>query len=103
MKNNLPFAVVMMIAIAGFLSFTSPQSSITGKVTPAEGATTVWAVQGTDSVKATISAGAFAFQVRPGTYRLLVDARDPYKDVSLENLEVKEGQPLDVGEIVLQQ
>jgi hypothetical protein len=33
---------------------------------------------------------------------VIVDAKDPYKDVTLENLEVKQDQPLDVGEIVLQ-
>jgi hypothetical protein len=34
---------------------------------------------------------------------VIVDAKDPYKDVTLENLEVKQDQALDVGEIVLQQ
>jgi hypothetical protein len=72
-----------------------------GKVTPQDGAESVWAI-GTDSTKGIITSGNFSIQVKPGTYKVFVDARDPFKDVSLENLEVRDGQPLDVGEIVLQ-
>ncbi len=102
-KRMLSFGIIAASA-AGLFAFTAvTQSSITGKVTPAEGAETVWAISGTDSTKAAVSAGAFAIQVKPGSYKVLVDAKAPYKDVTVENLEVKEGQPLDVGEIVLQQ
>jgi hypothetical protein len=31
----------------------------------------------------------FFNQVKAGTYRVIVDAKDPYKDVTLENLEVE--------------
>jgi hypothetical protein len=103
MKKHILTLGIFLTSISGILAFTASQSSITGKVSPADGATMVWAVSGTDSAKAAITAGAFALQVKPGTYKLLVDAKPPYKDVTLENLEIKEGQPLDVGEIVLQQ
>ncbi len=84
------------------LSFNvAPQSAITGKITPADAAEAVWAIGATDSVKSGISAGAFSMQVKPGTYKLVVDAKAPRKDVLLENIEVK-GQPVDVGEIVVQ-
>lgn len=103
MKRHILTCGILATSIAGILAFTVSQSTITGKVTPADGATLVWAISGSDSTKAPISAGAFALQVKPGTYKILVDAKAPYKDVILENLEIKEGQPLDVGEIVLQQ
>lgn len=94
-----------VVSIAGMLfaggSLDRVQSGITGKVNPADGANSVWAIGGKDTVKGTINTGAFSLSVKTGTYRLLIDAKDPYKDVVLENLEVKD-QPLDVGEIILQ-
>jgi len=101
-KSMLTFGIVAA-SVAGLFAFTTTnQSSITGRVAPADGAETVWAISGADSTKGAISAGAFALGVKPGIYKVLVDAKDPYKDVILENLEVKQDQPLDVGEIVLQ-
>ena len=78
-------------------------SSITGKVSPAEGAELIWAISATDSIKFTVTSGNFSAQVKPGTFKLIVDAKAPYKDVLLDNLEIKENQVLDVGEIILQQ
>lgn len=103
MKKQILLCLIAIASIAGIYAATVSQSTISGKVSPADGATTVFAISGTDSARAPITAGAFALQVKPGTYQLLVDAKAPYKDVTLENIEVKEGQPLDVGEIVLQQ
>ena len=79
------------------------QSSITGRVSPAEGAESIWAISSTDSIKVGIASGNFSAQVKPGTFKILVDAKAPYKDVLLDNLEVKENQVFDVGEIILQQ
>jgi hypothetical protein len=46
--------------------------------------------------------GVFSFAVKPGLYKVIVDAVEPYKDAVLENISVKEGQAVDVGEVVLQ-
>ena len=103
MNKSMLTCGIVAASFAGLFAFrTLTQSSITGKVAPADGAETVWAISGTDSTKGTISSGAFTLEVKPGTYKLIIDAKDPYKDVTLENLEVKQGQPVDVGEIVLQ-
>jgi hypothetical protein len=101
-KRMLTFGIAAA-SVAGLFAFTaSTQTAITGKVVPGEGAETVWAISATDSTKGTLSAGTFTLDVKPGTYKVIVDAKDPYKDVTLENLEVKQDQPLNVGEIVLQ-
>lgn len=76
------------------------QTSITGKIIPAEQAEIVFAISA-DTVKAIPVMGTFSLQVKPGIYKLFVNAKDPYKDYMIDNLEVKEGQTLDVGEIVL--
>ena len=103
MKKRMLFCGILAASVAGLVAFTAvAPSSITGKVTPADGAQMVWAISGTDSTKAGINSGAFTLEVKPGIYKVIVDAKAPYKDVLLENLDVKEGQPVDVGEIVLQ-
>lgn len=74
---------------------------ITGKVTPAESVTAVWAIKGKDSVKALLENGTFALSVQPGTYKVLIDAVDPYKDVVRKKITVSEKKPKDLGEIKL--
>lgn len=103
MKKSMLTCGIIATAVAGLFAFKSvTQTAITGKVVPGDGAETVWAISATDSTKGTITSGNFALDVKPGIYKIIVDAKDPYKDVTLENLEVKQDQPLNVGEIVLQ-
>jgi len=78
------------------------QSAITGRVNPADGADAAWAIAGSDTVKANIVNGSFSLAVKPGTYKVMIDAHDPYKDVTKENIEVKEDGPTDIGEIMLE-
>jgi hypothetical protein len=103
MKRLLLAGGIAFSAITGLYAFrTVEQSSITGKVTPADQANAVWAVSGTDSVTANVVNGAFSLAVKAGTYKIVVDAKEPYKDASLENVAVSDGAPTDVGEIKLQ-
>lgn len=100
-KSFLSCGIIAAVA-ATVVAFTEPQGSITGKVTPADGADAVWAISGSDSTKGTITSGTFSLAVKGGTYKVIVDAKDPYKDVTFDNIEVKD-QPVDIGEVVLQQ
>jgi hypothetical protein len=77
-------------------------TSITGRINPIGGAHTARAVSGRDSSTSTIVNGEFYFAAKPGLYKVVIDAVEPYKDVILENIEVKEGQTVNVGEIILQ-
>jgi hypothetical protein len=79
------------------------QGSITGRVSPADAADAVWVLNTKDSVRAGLVSGSFSAEVKPGRHKLLVDAKSPYRDVVLDNLEVKDKQVLDIGEIILQQ
>ena len=93
-----------IIVVAGLHAFRSLQnSSISGKVVPIDAVESVWASNGTDSVRTTTDHGAFAFTVKPGTWKVIVDAKEPFKDAVVEKVEVKEGQNTDIGEIRLQQ
>ncbi len=98
--------VVLSIAVAlGLFAFSKINSgSIKGKVTPAASATKVWAISGTDTLKASIDGGSFSIMdVKPGTYKLIIEALPPYKNMAKEGVTVTDGQPTDIGEIKLQQ
>ncbi|WP_342329821.1 carboxypeptidase-like regulatory domain-containing protein [Pedobacter sp. FW305-3-2-15-E-R2A2] len=103
-KASLNFIAVLGLSL-GLLAFTSiREGGIQGKVTPAEGASQVLAVVGTDTLRAAITNGSFVFsKVKPGTYTVLVKANAPYKDTSVENVAVTDSATTDVGEIKLLQ
>lgn len=105
MKKKILSVGIVAASLAGLFAFTTitGQTAITGKITPAEGAVGVWAINGKDTTKGNITSGAFTIEVKPGTYKLIVDGKEPYKDAQLENLVVKQDQTLDAGEIILQQ
>ena len=99
------FIVVIMIlsAILILYSFRNKyQTSIVGRVNPVGSANAAWAVSGRDSTTSNIVNGAFSLEAKQGIYKVVIDAVEPYKDAILENVSVKEGQTVDVGEIMLQ-
>ena len=93
------------ILTAGLFAFNPVANSvIKGTVTPADGAVRAWALSNTDTLKANIDKGAFEItDVKPGTYRLIIEAKPPYKNQAKDGIAVTDGQPTDVGEIRLQQ
>ena len=103
MKRFLLASGILVSGMAGLYSFRPfDQSSITGKVSPAGQATAVWAISGTDSTTANVVNGVFSLAAKAGTYKLVVDAKEPYKDVALDGIVVNDGAATDVGEIKLQ-
>jgi len=97
----LAFAAVIA---AGAFAFRGVQGSITGKVRPFDGATDVWAIQGSDTLKTVVTDGAFTFEdARAGIYTVIVDAKEPFRDATLRDVRVEDGQATDLGEINLQQ
>ena len=104
MKNKMMALAAVAAVAAGLSAFTiMADGSIKGKVTPADGAAKVMAVSGADTVKADVSGGSFELShLKPGTYTLIVDATDPYKDAMKDGVQVTDGIATDVGEIQLQ-
>lgn len=87
----------------GLVAFSGRETGIVGKVTPGDSVELVWAINGTDSLKTNVTSGAFSLPAAPGTYKVIIDAKEPYKDVTFDNVEVRDGEPTDLGEIALQQ
>ena len=108
MKKIILTGAIASLVIGGLIPFNvkrppeSGQATIIGMISPPEGAGIVWAVSGRDSLKADVAFGNFSIQVKPGNYKLVVRAKTPFKDAQLDNLEVKQNQLLDIGEIILQ-
>jgi len=103
MKRFLIVVVLILSAVLILGSFRSKyQTSIVGRVNPVGSANVAWAVSGRDSTTSNIVNGAFSLEAKQGIYRVVIDAVEPYKDAILENVSVKDGQTVDVGEIMLQ-
>jgi hypothetical protein len=103
-KLSLNFLTAAGLSL-GLLAFTSVrEGGIRGTVSPAEGATQVVAIAGTDTIKADVNTGSFTLSnVKKGTYTVWVKAKAPYKDTSVENVAVVDSAVTDIGEIKLQQ
>ena len=94
------FAIIF--ALFAFTAFKN--GSIKGTVSPSASATSVYIVTGMDTMRTNIQNGAFDIdQVKPGTYKLVIEATAPYKNFEKEGVVVNEKKPTDVGEITLQQ
>ncbi|WP_440135685.1 carboxypeptidase regulatory-like domain-containing protein [Chitinophaga sancti] len=95
--------LVLAIAVTGAFAFkTRDEGSISGKITPADGATTAWAIIRTDTLKAPVNDGTFSLQqAKAGTYTVIVTAKSPFQDVTIANVRVEDGKATDLGEIKL--
>lgn len=101
-KTILKFSAAA-VAILGFsaMQILAP-AGISGKITPVDGAESVWAIKDADSVKAMVSTeGAFQLEVKPGSYKLVVSAKAPYQNTEVKDVVVTADNTTDVGEIKL--
>lgn len=104
MKKTILKFCVSGLVILGFMSMREiAPTTISGKITPADAADAVWAIQNNDTLKATVSSeGAFQVEVKPGTWKLVVSAKAPYKNAEVNQLVATEDKNTDAGEIKLE-
>ena len=96
--------VVAALIVAGLFAFTHFRvGSIKGTVTPAEGGVRAWAESVTDTIKAPIVNGTYEItEVKPGAYKIVIEAKPPYRNIAKDGIMVNDGQTSDVGEIKLE-
>jgi hypothetical protein len=101
--TSLRIAIVSIVA-AGLFAFSSLRDgSIRGTVSPPEGGVRAWAESYTDTVKAPIINGSYEIAgVKPGTYKVIIEAKPPYRNAAKEGVMVSDGQTSDAGEIRLE-
>lgn len=103
-KNIFKYAAFIMLLCAVFAFTNVFEGAIKGTVVPAEGASQVMAISGTDTVSVPITNGAFFLpKVKPGTYSVWFKGVAPFKDTPIEGVAVVEGSTTDLGEVKLQQ
>jgi len=105
MKTLKTGILALSVATAGLFAFKSIDTgSIKGTITPADGATKAWALSSSDTLKADIQGGSFEItNAKAGSYRLIIEAKPPYRNTAKDNVAVTDGQPTNVGEIKLNQ
>ena len=99
MKTKWTLVVIVLVAIILHAYKDFQTSGISGRLSPRDAAETVWAIQGVDSIKTIPANGVFILEAKPGIYKVIVDAKQPYKDVLVESIEVTLGKTTDLGEI----
>jgi hypothetical protein len=93
-------AVVITWSLA-FLPFRG--GTIRGSVIPADGGLRAWAESAVDTLKAPIISGSYEIaDAKPGTYKIIIEAKPPYKNVAKDGVMVSDGQTTDAGEITLE-
>jgi hypothetical protein len=92
------------ISAAGLFAFTQmKEGSIRGTVTPADGAVRAWAESATDTLRAPIVNGSYEItNAKPGTYKVVIEAKPPYRNIAKDGIMVNDGQAADAGEIKLE-
>lgn len=105
MKKTRLTLTALSIVAAGLFAFKAiTNGSVKGTVSPADAAVRAWAISGTDTLKTDVANGAFEIgDAKPGTYKLIIEAKAPYKNATKEGVEVKDGETTDLGEITLVQ
>ena len=97
--------VELGIIVAGIIIFhtvrTMRSGSINGKVFPANDTESVVAVNGNDSVKVMSKNGYFGMRVKPGVWKVIVAVKKQPGNVVMENLQVNQGDNINLGEIRL--
>lgn len=105
MKKVSVSIFALVIAAITIFSFRSMEGgSITGKVSPLDGASLAWAIYGADTLKADVLDGTFNVQgAKAGIYTVIIGAKTPFKNVTISDVRVEEGRVTDLGEIKLEQ
>ena len=99
--KNIVGTIIAVVLISSFA--VDDRAGIQGTIDPPEGAKRIWAVSGKDTVSIIPAPGSSIMDVKPGSWKLVVEAVLPYKNVEREGILVIDGQITDVGLIKLSQ
>jgi hypothetical protein len=91
------------ITAALLLTFAQHKlGSIKGTVTPIDAGVRAWAESATDTLRAPILNGSYEItDAKPGAYKIIIEAKPPYRNIARDGMMVTDGQETDAGEIKL--
>jgi|GEM_PF-555174 len=104
MRNAIVQLVLVIIGISSIHAVKLLQtSSFHIRMSPANGAERVWAIQGKDSIEmANVNGEYFLRSINPGQWKVSIEAVVPFRNVQFNVGEIKPGFDRDLGEIRLQ-
>ncbi len=91
------------IAAVCLLAFAQHRlGTIKGTVTPVDAGVRAWAESSTDTLRAPILNGSYEItDAKPGAYKIIIEAKPPYRNIARDGIMVTDGQETDAGEIKL--
>jgi hypothetical protein len=91
------------IAVVLFAFTYLRAGSIKGSINPSDAGVRAWAESATDTLRASIINGTFEItDAKPGAYKVIIEAKPPYRNIAKDGIMVNDGQATDVGEIRLE-
>jgi hypothetical protein len=101
-KNYFDFTALLISLIVLSAFVFQNGGTIVAKVNPAEKAFRAYVISGKDTMKSNILAGQLqASQLKAGKYQLIIEALPPYDHKKLNDIQVKEGEITNLGDIQL--
>lgn len=87
---TLLITIVAVVTLHAFKAYQTPV--IAGRVFPHDAAERILVVSGVDSVLGhTDSKGNFSVNVKPGSWKVVIEGKGDYKNRVMENVQAKEG------------
>lgn len=97
------FALVVVAITCLHARKIMQSSTLTGSINPAAAVHSILVVNQQDSLKTSLQNNdVFTLQLPPGQYKLIIDARAPYKQVVKEHVYTEQGKSTNIGAIQLQ-
>jgi hypothetical protein len=103
--NILPFRLgAVIVAASGLFAFGHLKfGSIRGTITPVDAGVRAWAESATDTLKTPILNGSYEItDAKAGAYKVIIEAKPPYRNIARDGIMVNDGQATDAGEIKLE-
>jgi hypothetical protein len=91
--------VAMVVALHAFRALQPV--TITGKIISKEKVQAVMVVDESDTLKTSLIDGLFAFSVKPGNWKLIIERESPLREVVLQ-VKAADGKATDLGDITFQ-
>jgi len=100
MRRGILELCLLIVAIIGIHAERALHSgTIEGSVYPSTLTLSVVAVRGSDSVRTSSNDGHFGMRLQPGMWKVIFAVRNPTRSLVEKNVNVSEGQRINLGQI----
>lgn len=98
------FGIILIIPIAGIISSfdTEDRSGVRGTIEPFEGVKIITAMNDQDTVSKVPTNGSFILDLKPGTWKIVIETVSPFKKFQRDFVTVYKDQFTDIGYIKLE-